>query len=257
MNNETALQLPLLSSVDMPATQFLILESKGVYTSDRFRAQRPEDYQMLLSLLSEGVGVMECCRILGVSHHTVRAVRDRNPETIAVSKERVGSRFRHAAELCAELGADAAARGDSRTARDSLVAAGVAVDKWSLLAGEATQRIEHVIEDSPDLETFNVWVTTMHPAPEKPDANASLDDPARQVIDVESSPASDSDSRVMSSDVVDSQCPDATTSPPAGALHTGAAPETRGGGGSGGGSRGPAHRDASTHGNFQCSAAGE
>jgi hypothetical protein len=266
-----ALQLPLMSSAGMPAACFSDLEQDGCYTGERFRAQRPEDYARVVALLQEKVGIRTICAAIGISHHTIKAIRDANPEAIAAAKERVGAGFRHASELLTELASDAAANGDARTARDAMVGAGIAAEKWQLLVGEATHRIEHTEENEPDLESFNVWI---HSAAANPGASAPglaasglAELPAgAQVIDIQTR-ASDCASGETACAAVACASGDGACIPGTAAAETssagaaasgsrlaGDADADPGGGASGAFPAGTPSINDSTHGNFQCNA---
>jgi hypothetical protein len=268
--SEVALQLPLSTAV-MPADVFLRLESAGNYTGERFRAQRPEDYERVLVMLQERIDIRTICAAVRISHHTVKAIRDANPETIATGKERVGSGFRHAAELLTELASNAAADGDARTARDAMVGAGIAAEKWMLLVGEATQRIEHREENEPDLDSYNVWI---HSAAANPGASAPglaasglAELPAgAQVIDIQTR-ASDCASGGDACAAVACASGEGACIPGSAAAETssagaaasgsrlaGDADADPGGGASGPFPAGTPSINDSTHGNFQCNA---
>lgn len=148
-------QLALLpSSAEMPAEVFSVLESKGVYTGHRLRMQRPEVYDQCLALLREGVQLSVIRESLKLDPRTVEAVALAHSIPLQTSKRRMAERYRLASEHLVDVALDS---NDPKEAKDAMVAAGIATDKWQLLAGEPTSRAESV-EVSIDTRDLNDWI---------------------------------------------------------------------------------------------------
>ena len=140
-------QLELIPSDQMEASHFEELEAKGEFTGERLFKQRPRTYVEIVSLLAEGLGVNRIGRILHVSGHTVRAVRDREPAAIATVKERIARQAYHGASMCVDAileDLDDAEIRKKIATRDLAVTMGVLVDKAQLLSGGATSRPETI-----------------------------------------------------------------------------------------------------------------
>lgn len=162
-------QMELIPSSAMPGDFFSDKEGAlvGEFTGERFFAQRPEDYRMVVSLLAEGLGVIRIGSIMRVSPNTVMAVRDREGESIDIVKQRLaGLAHRGAAmllEAVIEDVNDPVKRGKIAT-RDKAVAAAVLVDKGQLLSGEATMRVELTEQTAPDHDDYNAYIARLRSA---------------------------------------------------------------------------------------------
>ena len=152
--SETALQLSLLTSAEMPAAVFAELEARGVYTGARLRTQRPEVYERCLALLNEGVTPLQIQQALGIEHRTVEAVAAAHAIPIQTSKRRMAERFRFAADRMLDL---VHRTGDAREAKDFMIGASCATDKWQLLDGQPTSRSVD-IEVTVTAQDWNAWI---------------------------------------------------------------------------------------------------
>ena len=162
-----ALQLSLLSSAEMPAPIFSVLEGKGVYTGARLRTQRPEVYAQCVALLHEGVTPLQIEDALGIEHRTVEAVAAANSIPISTSKRRMAERFRFAADRLLDKVHET---DDAREAKDLMIGASCAADKWQLLEGQPTSRSVD-IEVKVDASDWNGWIDS---AKETPRANGPV-----------------------------------------------------------------------------------
>jgi len=184
-----ALQLSLLSSAEMPARLFSVLEKRGVYTGARLRAQRPEVYAQCVALLQEGVTPLAIEEALGVEHRTVEAVAAAHSIPIHTSKRRMAERYRFAADRMLDLAHE---KTDAREVKDLMIASACAADKWQLLEGQPTSRSVD-IEVKVDAADWNSWIDC---AVGNPAANGpALEIKALPVDQVDAS-ASDSQSAV-------------------------------------------------------------
>lgn len=156
-NEERALQPSLL---DVPSAEFVAkLEADGNYTGERLREQRPDTYQRVLSLLSQGHGSQYIQDQTGVSKNTVKAVRKCEGETIDLLKARIAERNFEFAEQADDAAASilgdimsSRARRAALTVRDvqSLkVAAGIAVQNGQLLTGKPTANVSVEVFSNP------------------------------------------------------------------------------------------------------------
>jgi hypothetical protein len=86
-----------------------------------------------------------------VSHHTVKAIREREPELVATEKRRLSATLGHAARLCAESLIDDLQDGKV-PANVKSISLGILLDKKAMLDGEPTLRVEHVRNEDLTIE---------------------------------------------------------------------------------------------------------
>lgn len=114
-------------------------DSTGVYTAERFRVRRPQDYQAVIQLLGRNKGMMAIGKLLGCHHKTVAAVRDSEPEAIDIVRSKRVSRLLTAVDLQIE-------RLIEHPGSVPFNVAGLMIsqliDKAELLDGRATARVE-------------------------------------------------------------------------------------------------------------------
>lgn len=141
-------QLELIPSSEMPGALFAEDEAEHhEFTGARLFARDPERYQTIVSLLAENLGILRIARLMKVSPNTVMAIRDREEHQVDIVKERVAKLCRGAAQMCAEGILEDLANESKRakvSARDKAVILGIMVEKYQLLTGGATGRLEHV-----------------------------------------------------------------------------------------------------------------
>lgn len=132
-------------------------EGEREYTAALFFERHPTKYQEVVHHLAEGVGLLRISRMLQCSVHTVIAVRDREPVAIQKERSRLSDLARVGARLSVEGIVEDLAdpiRRYRTPMRDKAVVAGILIEKSELLAGGATQRVEHIFGD-PTAEDFN------------------------------------------------------------------------------------------------------
>jgi transposase-like protein len=123
------------------------LTQAGEFTGERLYRDRPGIYSAIVRMAAEGLSISAAARALGVSRNTVVAVREREGISIEQDKRELmkllGTARRLSVEKVIEL------IPDLKSAKDAAITAAVMVDKYALLAGEATSRVERV-EVKPD-----------------------------------------------------------------------------------------------------------
>ena len=162
----TAAQLDLLN---VPAAQFVAkLEAAGNYTGERLKAQKPEVYDRVLMLLSQGHGSQYIQDQTGVSKNTVKAVRKAEGETIDLVKTRLAEQSFDFAEQAHEAAATILTEIMSSQARRSVLtvkdvqalqtAASAAVTNGQLLTGKPTANVSVAVFSQPS-EDLNAQIT--------------------------------------------------------------------------------------------------
>jgi hypothetical protein len=142
-------QLALFGSDQMDAALFASEESEPqrLFTGARLFASDPERYKAIIALSAEGLGAIRIGRILQVSPHTVLAVREREPEAVAIEKNRIANLSRGAARMCVEGIIDLLADPDQKkkiSAKDLSIIFGILTEKFELLSGSPTARVLNV-----------------------------------------------------------------------------------------------------------------
>lgn len=172
MTDSTPTQPALLPSAPADPESFFsqLEETTGDYTAERLRNKRPDDYKLVIAMLSNGWGSQkiqdEFHRLdKKLSKNTAKAVRAIEGETIDRLRERLAGEafvaaddYRAAAILVLDEIMTDPLRRKKLTVRDvqSLeVASGIAVQNGQLLAGLPTGRIEIDNLRQPDHEDFN------------------------------------------------------------------------------------------------------
>jgi hypothetical protein len=116
---------------------------KGNYTGERLKALRPETYRRVVELLAEPrehVSIREICRQCHVTDDTVRAVEKREAIPIAARKQALMEQAARIAKLAYDRVEDQI---DSAPLPQAVVTAGVFTDKFQLLSGDATARLQN------------------------------------------------------------------------------------------------------------------
>jgi len=170
--------------IDVPAVSFVAtLEADGQYTAERLKAQRPDDYDIIVTLLGRGHGAQFIedwfhKREKRMSKNTVKAVRRLEGETIDLLKNRLAERNFEFAEQADEAAAlilseimSSAARRSVQTVKDVQalkVAAGIAVQNGQLLTGKPTANVTVEVFSTPseDLnrQLAELYVNQLHSA---------------------------------------------------------------------------------------------
>lgn len=74
----------------------------GRFTAEQIRARTPDRYALAVELLAAGHGVIHVARLLQMSAHSVRAIREAEPEPIAQQREKLIRRLGVAGGLALE-----------------------------------------------------------------------------------------------------------------------------------------------------------
>jgi hypothetical protein len=116
---------------------------KSNYTGERLKMLRPETYRRVVELLAEPrehVSIREICRQCHVTDDTVRAVERREAVPIAARKQALMIQAARIAKLAYDRVEDQI---DTAPLPQAVVTAGVFTDKFQLLSGDATARLEN------------------------------------------------------------------------------------------------------------------
>lgn len=103
----------------------------------------------IVRALAEGHGLLRIARAFGVSHHTVRALRDSRPDLVAIEKKQLSAQIGAVVKMSLDSMVERLEKG---TWKPGSVDLGILLDKKALLDGEASLIVEHrhVLEASPD-----------------------------------------------------------------------------------------------------------
>jgi hypothetical protein len=182
-------ELPTLPGMELPEAARSFLEAggpgMGEYSGEVLRARHPQLYRAAVELLGRGYGIRDTAKILSMSARSIMAIRDREPDTIATVKRYVSRKYLDVATLAAEVARDRLTdEPESIPFKDLMIGGAVAVDKHLILAGEATQRIEHVVRPAED-----EYERLLHDARARglviegelvPDTDIALEDPGQR-----------------------------------------------------------------------------
>jgi len=116
------------------------MEKRGEFTAERLIERRPAIYRSIVEGYAQGLSVRQLCRAYRVSHHTVSAVVEREPNAIATYKEEFIASCRKFQRLSIDRLNDEVYEIPIQTVA---VAFGIVSDKLSIAQGGATSRIEH------------------------------------------------------------------------------------------------------------------
>ena len=129
------------------------------FTGARFFEKRPEVVPAVIHLTALGWGVNRISDLLQLSGHTVLLVREKHAGDVATEKAKLAGQ----AKICAQLAMEEIERRLlDPIARKSMQLSTLPyivdklLDKWLLLSGEATSRIEHTTESDPG--AFERWL---------------------------------------------------------------------------------------------------
>ena len=149
-------QLELIGSEDIPDGYLADLEAGAApklgpkkytqnWTAARLFSKNPERYRLIVSVIAEGLPIRWICQAFKVSHHSIQAIREREPSIIATEKRLLAGKHRFASRICVEKIIEALEHLEPKDLRDvqSLgVLNGILVEKMQLLDGEATSIVE-------------------------------------------------------------------------------------------------------------------
>jgi hypothetical protein len=133
-----------------------------VFTGERLKANRPDVYQGIVSMLGQGVGVREISRRLRVHHRTVQAVSMREGQTIDTMRRELGARALGIAGLAMEALEERIVAGSVKPGELAMTV-GILVDKGQVLTGGVTGRTERVerVAVAQELDAMLVEVETL------------------------------------------------------------------------------------------------
>jgi hypothetical protein len=132
----------MIQSKGQPLSQPDGGKSKGNYTGERLKVLRPETYRKVVELLAEPrehVSIREICRQCHVTDDTVKAVERREAIPIAARKQALMVQAARIAKLAYDRVEDQI---DNAPLPQAVVTAGVFTDKFHLLSGDATARLQ-------------------------------------------------------------------------------------------------------------------
>lgn len=110
------------------------------YTAAHFFLRQPDKFKVVVHYLARKVGVQRIAKMAGCSVHTVQAVRDRFPKSVATEKERLADLCGTAATLLVERIAE---NPESVPMTHAGLVAAQLIDKQAMLRGGPTTVIEH------------------------------------------------------------------------------------------------------------------
>jgi hypothetical protein len=122
------------------------------------RKNKPEQLQIAIECLSEGLDIAKTCRASRLCRDTVMKIQQEYQDEIGPLKQQMAEQFRRSAVMSVTVMNDYLQRhldpNDDYQLPPNLapIYGGVATDKALLLAGEATSRHEEVKRDYSDLE---------------------------------------------------------------------------------------------------------
>lgn len=125
-------------------------------TGEYLFKSRPDVYKAAVMMLCEpGISIRSICRILHVSHNTLRSIESRESPMMDTVKKGILRTITHGLRLCAERAVDMA---PEMSAKDALIGVGILSEKMQLLGGNATAIIEHVGRAEDIYEAFRAKV---------------------------------------------------------------------------------------------------
>jgi hypothetical protein len=139
------------------------------YTAETVR-RRPKTYRKAVQLLADPTwSILQISKTLRVSEHTVRAIRQREAQSIAERKKTLAAMLANVAELGAER---MEATIGKASLRDAAIGTGIAVDKMLALTGQA-----------PAFQLANIIMPTEQEREERRLVHARLDAIARRLME--------------------------------------------------------------------------
>src|SRR5215468_10646523 len=130
---------------------------KGRYTGQRLLRERPLVYNRVVRLLAEPrehVSIREICRQCHVTDDTVKAVEKREAVPIAARKEALMVQAARIAKLAYDRVEDQI---DTAPLPQAVVTAGVFTDKFQLLSGDVTSRLENFNFNMKPVDIAGEW----------------------------------------------------------------------------------------------------
>jgi hypothetical protein len=128
------------------------LADAGEFTGERLFRDRPGVYAAVVRMAAEGQSISATARALGVSRNTVCAVREREGISVEQEKRELLKDLRKASRLGVEKVLELIP--DLKSAKDAAITTAVMLDKYQLLSGEATARVERVEVRADQVQAF-------------------------------------------------------------------------------------------------------
>lgn len=161
--------LPSLLAQDRQGALFLLppsiehrLEERGEYTAERLFSREPDKYRTIVAMIAAGRGIRSIKRECSVHHDTIHAVAAREKMSIDTLKQRIVSDIEAAIQVGAERAVEVM---ETIKPEQLMVGIGILIDKYQLLTGGATVRVETAESASPRLPaTFDEWLATVKSA---------------------------------------------------------------------------------------------
>jgi hypothetical protein len=118
------------------------------YTAETVRRTRPKTYRKAVQLLADPTwSVLQISKTLRLSEYTVRAIRQREAQSIAERKKTLAAMLANVAELGAERMEETIGKA---SLRDAAIGTGIAVDKMLALTGQTpTVQIANLVMPTP------------------------------------------------------------------------------------------------------------
>ncbi len=148
-------QMVLLPSSEMEDELFSEDEREGKYTALRLKSSRPEIYNLVVSMLAEGLSIRAIRRATRCHAYTIQAVCLAEPKLIETLKERNASKLKLLASMTIDKARESIEELEVKNVRDlqSLgVFAGIITEKAELLSGNPTHRIVREEERMEDVK---------------------------------------------------------------------------------------------------------
>jgi hypothetical protein len=121
--------------------------STGRYTGERLAKEKPEIYQAIVRMLAAGMSIRQIQRFLNVHHRTVAAVEEREMPAVDAFRTKLTTRVAVALKAVTDELTDSILE-DKMKPGELSYAFGTLFDRYQLLTGGATVRIENVqVED--------------------------------------------------------------------------------------------------------------
>lgn len=147
--------LSLMSEV--PVADVERVSKHGSFSGERLFAERRQVYESLVWMLGQGVPKLRIAKLLGVSVNTVRAVSEREGETVGALKREIAKQARYGCSLLVESVLEDLSdeeRSKKVSAKDKAIIAGIFKDVAAQMDGESQQRIELLVRP-PGHEEYN------------------------------------------------------------------------------------------------------
>lgn len=123
-------------------------ENMGIYTGTRLQAADPGTYARIIDLSLQGQSIRSISRLTGLHRQTIGAVLRAEAQRIVPRKEALADHCRRLLGLTFEELEESLVMAPKHQLRDLSILAGILVERYQLLSGGATARVEHVSESA-------------------------------------------------------------------------------------------------------------